>query len=68
MTKGTRPYNGEKTVSLINSSGKIGQLHVKDMKLTFFNTIHKNKRKWIKALNVRLDTVILLEENIGKTL
>jgi len=42
MTKGARPHNGEKTVSLINSSGKIGQLHVKDMKPTF-NTIHKNK-------------------------
>ena len=42
MTKGARPYNGEKTVSLINTSGKNGQLHIKDMKPTFFNTIHKN--------------------------
>ena len=30
MTKDARIYNGEKTVSSISGSGKIGQLHVKE--------------------------------------
>ena len=45
LTKETRIYNGAKTASSVNGSGKTGQLHVKNAIRTLPNPIHKDKFK-----------------------
>ena len=65
--KEARMYNGKKKVSSITDAGKTEQLHVNEIRISF-NMIYKNELKLIKDLNVRQDTIKLLEENNKQTL
>ena len=58
-------YTVEERVSPISGTGKTGWLHVKEYDQSILSYDVQNS-KWMKDLNIKLDTIKFLAKNIGR--
>ena len=68
MTKKPKIYNGKKKASLVNVVSLSDSCYVEKMITdSYFSSCKKLKSNWIKDLNIKQDTLTLIEEKVEKS-
>jgi hypothetical protein len=69
LTKKAKPYNGKTKASSANGAGLTGFLKSRRMQIDpYSSSCTKLKSKWIKDLNIKPDTLNLVEVKVGNSL